>query len=445
MSAMQAGHRNRRVSDAWSGSEQQRPRMLRARSEGRYLQVAERVHDVYYQTDAAGRVTDVCDAYRSVWLRDVPSLIGHPWFHAVHPEDVERIERAREHMLADGHPFDEEYRILRGDGATHWIRDRAFHFRDNEQIAGVAHDVTDTREVTAGRQHAEKLQTLGMLATSIAHDFGNLIQGVTACLDLALKDSTAQDKARQYMKDARIALRGGAALTRQLTTFSRKDPAAAQALAIDAAVAECVSMLKHLLGAHVDLQIDLRASGSYIWAQPVQIEQILLNLAANARDAMPTGGFFRIQTSQDTDGAAPMLGPRVRLEVVDSGRGMDAETRARIFEPFFTTKPIGEGTGLGLAVVRAVTAALHGELHVESAPACGTGFLFTFPEVPPAERSTAAASKRIATSVAPGTPAPTGATDSESSEGVASQAARQRDDLQGTPRTTGIFRRGTRV
>jgi signal transduction histidine kinase len=229
--------------------------------------------------------------------------------------------------------------------------------------------------------HAERMQVLGTITSSVAHDLGNLIQGVTACLDLALLNTTAREKAREYVKQARVALRHGSALAKQLTSIGRREVTGMRPVSVDEVVAEFTLVLKHLAGSQVTLQIDAGAPGSAIMAHPVQLAQILLNLVANGRDAMPAGGTLTIRTRREWDGPGSTAQPRLRLEVRDSGSGMDPATRARLFEPFFTTKRDGEGTGLGLSVVRALTSALRGDVRVESEPGCGTAFVFTFPEV----------------------------------------------------------------
>jgi CheY-like chemotaxis protein len=243
--------------------------------------------------------------------------------------------------------------------------------------------VTDDRDLEEELRQAQKLEALGTLASSVAHDFGNLLQGVMGCLNMALRDTTTMERSRDYTRQALTAVRGGATLVGQLMTFGRKDRARPGAIAIDTAIHDCSKLLQRLLGDHIELCIETGAPGALVMADPVQIEQILMNLAANARDAMPGGGRLVIKTETVLEAREPegRTLPCIRLEVRDIGCGMDRETQARVFEPFFTTKVAGRGTGLGLSAVRAVTRALGGRVTLDSELGRGTTFVFHFSSV----------------------------------------------------------------
>jgi PAS domain S-box-containing protein len=351
--------------------------------EARFRQIAAHVEDVYYQTDESNLIIYASLAYQHVWARDPETAPGQHWFHAVHAEDLPQAREARR-LLLKGDPFDEEYRIVRPDGSIRWIRDRAFLLdQPSRQIVGVARDVTDDRDLEEELRQAQKLEALGTLASSVAHDFGNLLQGVMGCLNMALRDTTTLERSRDYTRQALTAVRGGATLVGQLMTFGRKDRARPGAIAIDTAIYDCSKLLQRLLGDHIELCIETSAPGALILADPVQVEQILMNLAANARDAMPGGGRLVIKTETVMEARGPegRAAPCVRLEVRDIGCGMDRETQARVFEPFFTTKVAGRGTGLGLSAVRAVTRALGGRVALESELGRGTTFVFHIPSV----------------------------------------------------------------
>ncbi|HVZ31698.1 MAG TPA: ATP-binding protein, partial [Polyangiaceae bacterium] len=247
------------------------------------------------------------------------------------------------------------------------------------RIVGVARDVTDDRELEDELRQAQKLEALGALASSVAHDFGNLLQGVIGCLNIALS-SNSSDRSRDYLRQAVMALKGGATLVSQLMRFSRKEPTQARPIGMDAAIFGCEKLLQRLVGDHIQVRIEAHAPQSLLVADPVQIEQILMNLAANARDAMPQGGQLLIRTEEvHKPNASGLQLPFVQLEVRDLGCGMDQQTQARVFDPFFTTKSAGKGTGLGLSTVRAVTRSLGGEVAVDSEPGQGTVFTFHFP------------------------------------------------------------------
>jgi hypothetical protein len=353
--------------------------------EARFHQIAASVEDVYYETDEQGVILYVSSAYEKVWSESAASAVGQPWFRAVHSEDRRNADEARR-LLLKGDPFDEEYRIVRPDGSTRWVRDRAFSLGPNgSTVAGVARDITEDRELEEELRQAQKLEALGILASRVTHDFGNLLQGVMGCLNIALSNATPPERSRDYTRQALAAVRGGSSLVQQLMKFGRKEEVRPRAVSVDEAIADCSKLLEMLLGDGIGLDIQTAAPGTMVVADPVQIEQILMNLAANARDAMPNGGRLIIRTKEVRD--ADELGQRrslLRLEVRDVGCGMDAETQARIFEPFFTTKSAGKGTGLGLSTVRAVTRALGGRITFESEVGQGTRFVFHFPV---AERS----------------------------------------------------------
>jgi PAS domain S-box-containing protein len=348
--------------------------------QARFQQLAATADDVYYETDEDDRAVHIGSAYERVWGRPVASGLGQPWLSAVHTEDRERVDEARQ-RLSLGQAFDEEYRILRPDGSVRWIRDRAVSASEaGSPVAGVARDVTEDKELEEELRQAQKLEALGILASRVAHDFGNLLQGVMGCLNIALSNATSPERSRDYTRQALAAVRGGSSLVQQLMKFGRKEEARPRAVCVDDTIAECAKLLEMLLGDGIGLELHTAAPGTLVVADPVQIEQILMNLAANARDAMPSGGQLMIRTKEvrdvDEQGQKRCM---LRLEVRDVGCGMDAETRARVFEPFFTTKSAGKGTGLGLSTVRAVTRALGGRITIDSEVGQGTRFVFHFP------------------------------------------------------------------
>ncbi|HWO12150.1 MAG TPA: PAS domain S-box protein, partial [Polyangiaceae bacterium] len=308
--------------------------------EARFRQIAAHVEDVYYETDAAGGVLYLSSGYDFVWQRPAADAAGRDWFHALHADDLGHVSDARR-LLLKGDPFDEQYRIIRPDGELRWVHDRAFLVDGPEpHVVGVARDVTDDRELEEELRQSQKLEAIGTLASSVAHDFGNLLQGVMGCLNIALGEATSAERSRDYTRQALVAVRGGATLVGQLMRFGRKEQARPRAIAIDAAISGSGKLLQRLLGDHIQLCIEARAPRSTILADPVQVEQILMNLAANARDAMPGGGRLLIRTEEVIGAGSTPARPLsfVRLEVRDVGCGMDLETQTRLFEPFFTTK-----------------------------------------------------------------------------------------------------------
>lgn len=373
-------------------------------SEERFRQIAENVQDVFYLQERDGRVTYVSPAYESRWGRSTTELLAttHGWLDAVHPEDRGRIEGVRRSALVGGNTLDELYRLLRRDGGVQWIRDRIFPVRTEDRdvvrFVGIAQDVTAERELEEELRQAQKMEAVGTLASGIAHDFRNLLHGIMGCAVLAQRLGDDQERARTFMRKVEDAAKRGATLTDQLLAFTHKRTSRRAPMVLDPVVEESANLLERLLGEAIRLEMATSAPDVVIRADRTEIEHMLMNLAANARDAMPDGGILTISTDEVEPDEEEMhrrgvteRGPYVRVIVRDTGVGMDEATKARIFEPFFTTKGVGRGTGLGLSTVFATARNLGGYVEVESGPGSGTTFTLAFPrcaEVPAAMEET---------------------------------------------------------
>ena len=235
-------------------------------------------------------------------------------------------------------------------------------------------------------RQSQKLEGIGRLAGGIAHDFNNLLTAIIGYTEMVLEQIGPDKPISKDLEEIRKASDRAAALTRQLLAFSRKQTLHVAAMDVNDIVLSMRDMLQRLIGEDVDLRVALAGGSQQILADRVQLEQVLMNLVVNARDAMPRGGTLTVSTAPALAGEAAAVvhekiapGGYVKLSVADTGTGMDAATEARIFEPFFTTKPTGQGTGLGLSMVYGVVQQLGGHISVTSAPQRGTTFTMYFP------------------------------------------------------------------
>ena len=264
---------------------------------------------------------------------------------------------------------------------------------------GVAVDVTHQHRLSAQLEQAQKLESLGRLSGSIAHDFNNILAAIQGFATLARESFSEDDPAREDVDEILDAADRAARLTRHLLAFSRKQALAPRVVSLDGIVEEIGRMIQRLLGETVELVLALGAPDAHVLVDAVQLEQVLVNLAVNARDAMPQGGRLTIASAEvvlgpdDFDGVP--AGRWVRMLVSDTGTGMDAETLARAFEPFFTTKG-HQGTGLGLATVYGTIKQSGGHVFCESVPGEGTTFEILLPYATRTEASESAAPERQA-------------------------------------------------
>jgi two-component system, cell cycle sensor histidine kinase and response regulator CckA len=365
----------------------------RRRAEERFRLVVETIQEVFWLSDSMGQMQFVSPAYEAVWGRSVTRLFESPasWFESIHPEDRPRMEQSFRSQLYTG-SSDETYRIIRPDGSIRWIRARAFPVRNAAgalvHIVGTAADITDQRLLEEQFRQAQKMESVGRLAGGIAHDFNNLLTVINGTAELAALDLPPDATLRGDLLQIRQAGERAATLTRQLLALSRQQILKPAIINLTAVVHGMQSMLRRLIGEHVELAFALSDSVGHVKADPSQIEQVILNLAVNAQDAMPDGGTLTIATAAvDLDAGdavshlATRPGPHVMLAISDTGIGMDEATRERIFEPFFTTKELGKGTGLGLSTVYGIVQQSDGGLYVYSEPGRGTTFTIYLPRV----------------------------------------------------------------
>jgi PAS domain S-box-containing protein len=249
--------------------------------------------------------------------------------------------------------------------------------------SAIGRDITAQKKIEDQLRQSQKMEAIGRLAGGVAHDFNNLLGIVTACTELLR--GRVDTESLEYVDNIREAANRGASLTRQLLAFSRRQPVQTQILDLNERLKEASKLLKPLMGDDVEIVIPSRAATAIVEADPGQLDQIVLNLAVNSRDAMPRGGKLVIETGvYDLDEAfahehSMTPGRYVMLAVSDNGTGMDEATRSRIFEPFFTTKESGKGSGLGLATVYGIVKQFGGHIWVYSEPSHGTTFKIYLP------------------------------------------------------------------
>ncbi len=337
---------------------------------------------------------------------EVPEALRPDWWNAnVHPEDRERIRGELADQFGGGQ-FTIEYRFRHRDGSYRWILDegRVRHDATGHavEVIGAWIDVTERKQLETQLRQAQKMEAIGQLAGGVAHDFNNVLTAIAGNAELLQEGIPAGDPKRENIEEIRSAAGRAESLTRQLLAFSRQQVMQPRVLEPNRVMAGMEKMLRRLIGEDINLVCVFPADVGRVVADPSQIEQVILNLAVNARDAMPTGGKLTIETGNAEFDAAyarahtpAVPGRFVMLAVSDSGAGMSPEVKARVFEPFFTTKAPGKGTGLGLATVYGIVKQSGGFIWVYSEPGEGTTFKIYLPRagddqrpaaVPPAQQ-----------------------------------------------------------
>ncbi|HEX4683767.1 MAG TPA: ATP-binding protein [Gemmatimonadaceae bacterium] len=305
-----------------------------------------------------------------------PTIAGDVFWSRVQPGDVDRLRRVVDHAERTHAAEVVNHGIAAAPGVVRFVQTRLQPYGEPMEriLVGTMQDLTEQRELEQQLRQAQKMEALGRLAGGVAHDFNNLLAGITCNAELLLDGTAAALGGEQYDEVIEIkrAAERAALLTRQLLAFSRKQGFRPEVLDLNIVVRELERMLRRLLSASVELTCVLDARPCFVEADRGQLEQALVNLVVNARDAMPDGGIVSIETRHAND--AELL-----LVVRDTGLGMDSATRERLFEPFFTTKSAGNGTGLGLATVYGIVRQANGSIQVRSEPGEGAEFRISLP------------------------------------------------------------------
>ncbi len=299
----------------------------------------------------------------------------------------------------NGTPYDEEMQIITAKGKLVWVRTAGEAIRDESgkivKVQGAFQDITNRKKEEEERQclqkqllESQKLESIGRLAGGVAHDFNNMLSVIINYADFALQMTKDQDVLNSYIDEIKKAGVKAATLTHQLLAFSRKQIVEPKIINLNESVSDMQNMLRRLLGEHIEISVQLQENLGTVRFDPGQIDQVLVNLAVNSRDAMPEGGRLVIETQNVVldeyyvdQHAETTPGNYVMLAVTDSGCGISPSDKEKIFEPFFSTKAKGKGTGLGLSIVYGIVKQCGGNIFVYSEPGCGTAFKIYLPRI----------------------------------------------------------------
>jgi PAS domain S-box-containing protein len=362
------------------------------KSEERYRDLVENALDIIYTHDLQGNYTSVNKAGERITGYTREEILRMNLTDSVAPDYLERAKQMIAHKLSgDDSETVYDLEIIAKDGRRIAVEvNTRLVFQDGVPVGvqGIARDVTERKNLEEQLRQAQKMEAIGQLAGGVAHDFNNLLTAIGGYSELALRQLAPDDPLRSNIEQIKKAGERSAHLTRQLLAFSRKQVLQPKVLDLNSIVSELEKMLRRLIGENINLKTILEADLGSVKADPGQIEQVIMNLVVNARDAMPGGGKLIIETKNvylDENYAGQHIsvptGHYVLLAVSDTGLGMDELTQQHIFEPFYTTKESGKGTGLGLSTVYGIIKQSGGDIWVYSEVGIGTTFKIYLPMV----------------------------------------------------------------
>ena len=367
-------------------------------SEERFRALVERSGDAIALLDNRGRITYASPSTTTVLGRSADTIVGSNAFDFLHPDDVPGLRTALG-TLRDkpGASLLVHARFRHGDDTWHEGEGTVTNRLNDSAVRAVVfnyRDVSERHRLETQLRQAQKMEAIGRLAGGVAHDFNNVLTAIFGYVDLLREEMPQGSAAQRDLTEVRKASERAAALTRQLLAFSRQQVLEPIVLELNELVEDFEKMLRRVIGEDVEMRLALGRDAGNVRADPGQLQQVLMNLVVNARDAMPTGGTLILETAnadltaQYAELHQPVIpGPYVMLAVSDTGTGMTPETKARIFEPFFTTKEKGKGTGLGLSTVYGIVKQSSGYIWVYSESGRGTVFKIYLPRVDaPADR-----------------------------------------------------------
>ncbi len=358
-------------------------------SEMRYQTLTEALPAIVFSTSVDGRVDYINCRWKEYTGLDQEPADAEGLDAPIHPDDRQQVGNRRSAAEADGLAHETEYRLKRADGVYRWFHLKTVPLQDNRGIVvkwlSIASDIDDEKSAADRLRQSQKMEAIGRLAGGVAHDFNNLLTAIVGFNGMLVDALQEQPELLAFAREVEGAAARATSLTRQLLTFSRRDIFKPKDLDLNDVVLSMRTLLSRLIGEDIEIITLLPPNIAQVRIDPVQLDQVIMNLAVNARDAMPDGGRLTFKTSNvvvppevaQLYAAAP--GPYVMLQVTDNGCGMSADTKTRLFEPFFTTKEEGKGTGLGLATVYGVVQGNRGFLAVESEPGAGATFKIYLP------------------------------------------------------------------
>lgn len=363
--------------------------------EARFRALVEHSHDAITLLDEQLRVVYDSRSIELVCGYTPEERLGHPIEHLLHPDDKPGVVERFQELLKTSTPLRFEYRYLHKDGAWRWGEAVAVDHLSDPAIHAIVINHRNVSERKAAEQalrhseeqlrQAQKMEAVGRLAGGIAHDFNNVLTAIFGYTDLLIEQFRVEDPRRSDVVEIRRSAERAASLTKQLLAFSRKQVMQPQLLNLNEVITSVGKLLKRMVGDDVVVDMDMSPELVRVRADPGQIEQVLMNLVSNARDAMPEGGRVTLSTRNERFAAGSMSRPGLAeghyavIAVADSGTGIPASVREHIFEPFFTTKEQGKGTGLGLATVYGIVKQTGGGVYMESEEGQGTTFLVYLP------------------------------------------------------------------
>jgi PAS domain S-box-containing protein len=351
--------------------------------------MVENAHDIIYSHDLQGNYTSMNKAGEQIIGYTHEEIIRMNFEQTIAPEYLERARRMISSMLADEKITTYDLEIVAKDGRRIAVEVNTSIILQGGApvgVQGIARDITERRQLEEQLRQSQKMEAVGQLAGGLAHGFNNLLTIISVNAQLALAQLAPDAPIKQRLVEIEKAADRAATLTRQLLAFSSHQQLECKIINLNDAVQEIMKLLRRVIGDDVELSFNAASDLASVFADAAQVEQVLINLAINARDAMPQGGKLIIETRNVTLDRASLHahpldqpGRYARITVSDTGTGMNDETRAHIFEPFFTTKAVGKGSGLGLAMVYGIVKQLNGLIEVYSEVGQGTTFKIYLP------------------------------------------------------------------